>query len=98
MAMPGGRAMVTGSWPRYNAEPRVAGISPAMMRSSVDLPQPDWPRMAMISHVGDRQVDAVEDERRIGVASAPYDLTMPLQDDRFLGWCCRVEPYLFSFS
>ncbi len=36
-------------WPRYCTVPASTPISPAMMRSSVLLPEPDWPSKATIS-------------------------------------------------
>ena len=49
---------------------RSAGIRPAMMRSSVDLPQPERPSSATISSLAQRQVDVVEHEQVVAAALA----------------------------
>ena len=56
MAMPrsGGSASLT-STPSIRMRPELIGSSPAMMRSRVDLPQPDGPTSTQNSPSGDGQ-------------------------------------------
>ena len=57
----GGTSLTTS--PPMRISPPVISSSPAIMRSSVDLPQPEGPTSTRERAVGDVDVDAVQDRR-----------------------------------
>ena len=75
MAMPrsAGGSVVDVACRRSRARPSVISSSPAIIRSSVDLPQPEGPTKTTNSLGVDVEVDALDDVDR------PNDLRDPLR-------------------
>ena len=52
--------------PSMTTPPKVARSRPATIDSTVDLPQPEWPRMATNSPASNRRVDVLDGDERTG--------------------------------
>jgi hypothetical protein len=59
-------SMANRSWPASRTVPLVGVSSPAMMDSSVLLPEPDAPTMATVSRWRQREIDIAQNVQRAG--------------------------------